>query len=45
MTSKDEDKFDFFSGCNRGGSGDVTSKDHYIYITDWTLNTMSRGVP
>lgn len=32
VTSKDEDKFDFFSGCDRGGSGDVTSEDHYICI-------------
>ena len=32
VVSKDYDKFDFFSGCNRGGSGAVESEDQYICI-------------
>ena len=32
VVSTDYDKFDFFSGCNRGGSGAVESEDQYICI-------------
>ena len=32
VVSTDYDKFDFFSGCNRGGSGSMKSEDHYICI-------------
>ncbi|XP_068718689.1 uncharacterized protein [Montipora capricornis] len=32
VVSKDDDKFDFFSGCNRGGSRDIYSDQHYICI-------------
>ena len=32
VVSKDDYKFDFFSGCKRGGSGDVKSDEHYICV-------------
>lgn len=32
VVSKSDDKFDFFSGCKRGGSGNVDSGDHYLCI-------------
>ena len=32
IVSKNDDKFDFFSGCNRRGSSDIKSAQHYICI-------------